>query len=297
MRATSCYAVFGALVLLTGCRLGQLDGYTPSSEVTFTAPFRTMAQHDSVMQGQDWPYFVSIPGERALFYYGSAHTSDPSDPQIADIQTRWRTFEPTVAVTENRLGWYIGGIERAVSTHGEFGAVLHLARQDGLPIYSLEPSWDDEVGEVLREIPAAEATLFYTLRVFLSERGTGRSPEDTDALATHLLRKRGSRPGLEGSLPDLAALDALWEAHYADLGPWRTLSPEAMHPNPTPSRLQASANLVNEVRDRHAARVILSLMAEDERVFAIAGGSHVVKQEPVLRAGARMRRSGVGEDR
>ena len=37
--------------------------------------------------------------------------------------------------------------------------------------------------------------------------------------------------------------------------------------------------------DEHAAAVILDLLAKGERVFAIAGGSHVVKQEPVLRAG------------
>jgi len=43
--------------------------------------------------------------------------------------------------------------------------------------------------------------------------------------------------------------------------------------------------LANQVRDRHAARVILDLLTKGERVFALAGGSHAVKQEPVLRAG------------
>ena len=272
------------LVVFCGCGAGQLDGYTPSSTITFAAPFRTMAEHDSLMADHDWPYFVSIPGQGALFYYGSRHTNDPDDPQIADIQARWEAFGPTVAVTENRLGWYLGGLNRAVSAHGEFGAVLYLARQNEVPIYTLEPSWEDEIGEVTREFPVEEATLFYTLRVFLSERGEGRSPDDIDDLAAHLLRKRGNRPGLKGSLPDLASMDALWAERFANLGPWRDLPPEAVHPSPHPTRLQAIANLANEVRDRHAARIILDLMKQGERVFAIAGGSHVVKQEPVLRA-------------
>lgn len=55
-----------------------------------------------------------------------------------------------------------------------------------------------------------------------------------------------------------------------------------IHPSPNPNRLQELANLANEVRDRHAARVILDLLDQGERVFAIAGGSHVVKQELVL---------------
>ncbi|NNF58059.1 MAG: hypothetical protein HKN04_07435 [Rhodothermaceae bacterium] len=274
------------LLTLSGCGVGEIEGYTPSSAITFAAPFRTMAQHDSLMAEREWPYLVSIPGQGALLYYGSRHINDPDDPQIADIAARWEAFGPTVAVTENRLGWYGGGLDRAVSKHGEFGAVLHLARRDGVPIYTLEPSWEDEVAEVTRAFPVEEATLFYTLRVFLSERSEGRSADDIDDLAAHLLRKRGSRPGLEGSLPDLTALDALWNERFAHFGPWRDLPPEAIHPSPNPTRLQALANVVNEARDRHAARIILDFISQGERVFAIAGGSHVVKQEPVLRAGA-----------
>ena len=39
------------------------------------------------------------------------------------------------------------------------------------------------------------------------------------------------------------------------------------------------------VRDEHMARIIIDLVRQGERVFVICGGSHLVKQEPVLRAG------------
>jgi len=245
-----------------------------------------MAEHDTLMTDREWPYVVELAETgSALLYYGSWHTDDPDDPQIADIEARWDAFQPTVTVTENRGGLTVGGIRRSVSRHGEFGAVVALARRDEVPVYSLEPSWEDEVREVTAEVPVAEATLFYTLRVFYSERGADRSAEDIDKLAAHLLRKRGARPGLDSSLPDLPAMDALWEEHYAHLGAWRDLPHEAVSPAPNPTRLQATAVLANEVRDRHAARVILDLLQQGHRVFAIAGGSHVVKQEPVLRVG------------
>ena len=159
-----------------------------------------------------------------------------------------------------------------------------MARQDEISIYTLEPSWEVEVAEMKAAFPTEEVTLFYSLRVFLSERG-GSDPDEIDDLAAHLLGKRGNRPGLEGSLPDLAALDKLWSERFAHLGPWRALPSAAIHPSDNPTRLQSLAVLANQVRDRHAARVILDLMAKGERVSALAGGSHVVKQEPVLRAG------------
>jgi hypothetical protein len=262
--------------------------YVPAERIEFSVPFRTMAEHNEVMEGRRWPYIVQLeaPGKSsALLYFGSYHVQNPDDAQIPQIEALWQEFAPTVAVTENRLGLFLGTRRMGVSQFGEFAVVGDLARDAGLPVYSLEPSWSVEVEEVKGTFSAAEATLFYTLRVFLSEREEGRSREEIDALALHLLRKRGSRPGLEGSLPDLEALDHLWQGRYAELGPWRDLPPEAVHPHPEPTRLQAIANLVNEVRDRHAARVILDLLSKGERVFAIAGGSHVVKQEPVLRAG------------
>lgn len=101
-------------------------------------------------------------------------------------------------------------------------------------------------------------------------------------MAAHLLSKRGSRPGLEGSLPDLVALDKVWDERFSELGPWRKLPAEVLDPNDTPTRLQSLAVLANQVRDCHSARVILDLLGKGERVFALAGGSHVVKQEPVF---------------
>lgn len=272
-------------VLLIRYRWHTLDYYIPEKSITFEAPFRTMAEHNEFMQDKEWPYILQLKNPNsALLYYGSWHTSDPNDPQIKEIKQLWKEFQPTVAVTENRLGFFIGNLNMGVSMFYEFGALFALARQDDIPIYTLEPPWEVEVAEMKKAFPVEEVTLFYTLRVFLNERDE-KNPENIDELASHLLRKRGSRPGLEGSLPDLAALDKLWDERFTEFGPWRELPPEAIHPSPEPTRLHALATLGNEIRDRHAAKVIFDLLSKGERVFALAGGSHVVKQEPVLRAG------------
>lgn len=273
------------IALFLRFRWHPLDYYTPGDGITLAAPFRTMAEHDAFMADRAWPYVLRLDYEdAALVYYGSWHTQDPEDPQIAEIQRLWDEFGPTVAVTENRMGLFAGTLPMGVSVFGEFATMYALGRRDGLPVYTLEPRWDAEVAEMKQAFPAEEVTLFYTLRVFLSERGDA-DPDEVDDLAAHLLKKRGSRPGLEGTLPDLAALDRLWDERFAHLGPWRELPRGSVDPSAGGTRLNEIATIANEIRDRHAVRVILDLMGRGERVFAVAGGSHVVKQEPVIRAG------------
>ena len=287
------YLVLPAVIVLVVVGLRYrwhgLDPYVPHKEVSLRAAFRTMAEHDAFMRDKQWPYVLRLegPGGGVLVYYGSWHTDDPDDPQIAQMRELWRDLQPTVALTENRLGFFIGGLRQGISVFNEFAVPFALGNRDDIPVYTLEPTWDIEVAEMKAAFPADEVALFYTLRVFLGERGSvgSKSPDEIDDLAAHLLRKRGGRPGLAGSLPDLQVLDELWDRRFDGLGPWRELPPQAVHPAANPTRLQALATLANEVRDRYAVRVILDLMSRGERVFAVAGGSHVVKQEPVLRAG------------
>lgn len=283
----------GVLTLLVmRPRWGELPYYEPIEPPRFAATFRTMAEHRVHMEGRSWPYVLALGPSGssavagpALLYYGSWHTRDPDDPQIAEMRELWEEFEPTVAVTENRLGFYLGALGDGVGMHGEFAIAGELGRRAGIPVYTLEPSWAVEVETLKREFTVEDLIVFYTLRVYLSERD-GTAAEKRDALAEHLLGKRAGRAGLGREyVPDLARLDEVWLDRFTGLGDWRTLPPEAVHPSDEPTRLQHIANRVNEVRDEHAAAVILDLLAKGERVFGIAGGSHVVKQEPVLRAG------------
>lgn len=264
--------------------MGRIPHHQPTSVLPDVA-LLTPAQHDSVMADRNWPYLMELDTEEgSLFYFGSYHTNNPDDAQMERIATRWSEMMPTVALTENTGGFAPGGTRRAIKTLGEFGLVIRLADEHDIAVYSLEPTWDDEIGMVTERYSQEEATVFYTLRVYLSERGDERDPARMDKLAAHLLKKRGNRPGLDGAVADLEAFDRVWRSSFGDARDWRTLPPEAIWPGDAPTKLQAISRFVNEVRDRHMARVVIDFVTRGERVFAIAGGSHVVKQEPVLRA-------------
>ena len=100
----------GTLFATAGCHGDDLSSYSPTTSLPDVS-FRTAAEHDALMQGRSWPYVLELASARgALLYYGSRHTRDPDDPQIAGMLARWRTFRPTVAVAENCGGTRIGGL-------------------------------------------------------------------------------------------------------------------------------------------------------------------------------------------
>ena len=238
----------GALTLFAmRPRWGELPHYEPETPPRFEAAFRTMAEHDAHMEGKSWPYVVALEpsgveagrrpadagtlpgGGPALLYYGSWHTQDPADPQIARMRALWDEFGPTVAVTENRLGFYLAALGDGVGMHGEFALAGELGRRDGIPVYTLEPSWAVEVEALKREFSAEDLIVFYTLRVFLSERD-GTAPEKRETLAEHLLGKRAGRAGLgREHVPDLARFDEVWRERFPGLGDWRTLPLSLIH--------------------------------------------------------------------
>jgi hypothetical protein len=215
----------------------------------------------------------------ALLLFGAAHTRDAAAPELAALRGLWGRFEPTVCLVEGRLGFLLPGVMDPVRHYGEMGFAAALARRDGLPIYSWEPPREAEVARMLETFPAERVALFYVLRPYVSNRRFGK-PEDPEGYVEGYRAERTTWPGLEGTLPDIAAIDRLWQRDFAGLPDWRDTSDEYGWPG----YLADLAARSNALRDEHFASVLLDLVRRGERVFAVAGSSHAVRLAPALRA-------------
>lgn len=238
---------------------------------------RNGAEHDAARSRNGGnPYLLSIDTENAgaLLYYGASHTRDPAHPQIADITSRWAAFKPTVALYEGRRrGFFYGALIEPFAGLPEPALVHKLARRDAIPLYTLEPAYADEVADLLRSFSAEQIALYFFLRVYTSEAG-GVADE---ALALDLLRKRTDVEGLRGSLATLADVDSLWRRDFSDQADWRVLQGE-------PGYLADISEASRRIRGEHMARLLIDLVERGERVFAVVGSGHVIRQEWNLRA-------------
>lgn len=239
--------------------------------------FRNGDEHDARRVAVPGPYLLELArGNGSLLYYGAHHSSDPASPQVADIEARWREFRPTIALCEGRSrGYFTGRLGRLVQGLPESALVHELARRDGVPLVSLEPVYEDEVSMLLRRWSPEEVALYFTMRVYWSEAGGNAD----NALAEDLLRKRTAVRGLHGTMATASDIDRVWATSLAAHGDWRTRTSM-----PEGTFLEEIDLASRVVRGEHMARVLVELVGKGERVFAVVGSGHVIRQEWALRS-------------
>ena len=281
-----CRGVVVVVVLVLGLASYAWLHYSPAAaaypasevrEIALVHRLRNGPEHDAARTRNGGnPYILEIDASEGgrLVYYGASHTRDPQDPQIADIAERWAAFNPTVALYEGRSrGFFFGALIEPFAGLPEPALVHKLARRDGVRLHTLEPAFADEVAELLESFSPAQVALYFFLRVYSAEAGGVAN----EKLAIDLLQKRTDVDGLRGSLKTLADLDALWQRDFADEADWRVVREE-------PGYLGTISDVSRRIRGEHMARILVHLVREGERVFAVVGSGHVIRQEWNLRA-------------
>jgi hypothetical protein len=262
--------------IVLGWLVVRPESYSPSIEIG-PVSLRTWPEHDAIYQQTSFPFVLEIDHEKgSLIYVGARHTADAADPQLAEIERRWNEFRPTVALCEGRSRLYRFSTRPTSGSLSESTLVRILAWRGGVGQYTLEPTYDAEVSGLLQHFDPKLVATFFTLRVYTTE-ARGYSG-DKDQLALELLRKRTAVNGLRGCLRSIAELDAYWQQAFADAPDWRSLPDTESLP-----LLVEVGNVSRQVRGEHMVRTLVELVRRGERVFAVVGASHVIRQEPILR--------------
>ena len=255
-----------------------LPCFMPGERVPLRAAIMTSREYDEMIATHVRPYVVTFEcGGGALLLYGAEHTKDRHDPKLEDIESQWRTFRPTVALCESRLGIMFPGLMDAVETFGEPGFVHLLARQSGIPTYSWEPPSEALIESLLQQHSNMEVATKLILGPYFSNLRHGR-PADPTAFVEEFRRKRVQWKGLEQTFDSVADIDAYWMMRFPNGPYWRNVSDEFGLPG-----FLAEID-TNAARDEHFAQVVIERVRNEERVFAIAGVSHTVKLDAALRS-------------
>lgn len=233
--------------------------------------------YDEVFQTHERPFIVELPnGPGKLILYGATHTKNPEDPQLADIESRWNRLQPTVALCESRLGILFPGLMTPVKEFSEPGYVHQLARESGIPTYTWEPP-NEVIMDHLFSLPFSKEQIALRVKLgpYFSNRRYGR-PTSPEAFVADYLGNEERWPGLETVLVSIAEIAEAWKRHFPSGPDWRDVSDET----DLPGFLKSIST--NAARDEHFIRVLIELIEQGERVFAVAGFSHAVKLEPAL---------------
>jgi len=231
----------------------------------------------------EWPYLLRIKSERsALLYFGAQHTNDPSDPQLEGLQRLWDEFRPDIALNEGGDPPVAHTRDDAVRLYGETGLVRWLAARDKVQASNMDLPRALQAKALLAEWPQVKVKMFFVVRGLLP---CERRPDCEPAVETERIV-----PIITATTGIKAAPNTLAEFQQS-LAELTTTPMETPHnhgawfdPTKEGHIFNEMARHIEDSRD-HAMVVAIAKAVEcGHRVFAIAGGSHVIREEPLIRS-------------
>jgi hypothetical protein len=272
-----------------------VNGRQHSSADTAADPLAACSE--KLVTYADWPkvkdpaFSLDVSGKTGgrLYYFGAEHATDPAHAQFAEIERAWNALKPTVAYYEGPNRPIAESKDETIKQAGESGFVRFLAKRDGVPFISLEPSPVDEAAYVSRKFSTEQVMLFYVLRETARLRERRKLPEaELKAALAQLVERAAKMKGFEGAFTDLAGLEAAYRKYWTTPANWWE-APQAWFA-PGKSSQETGGIFTNDIntmsseyRDLHMYRALAGATLEGKRVFAVVGRNHVPMQSPALR--------------
>lgn len=238
---------------------------------------------------------------KKITYFGVEHSNNPNRPMFEEIKKRFKETNPQVVFVE---GMHFSNnakeelVEEMKETNpetiikewGESGFAFKLAADAGIDVESPEPSFSEEVENLLSlGFTKEEIIAYYVYRQANSYQRMPEKPPIEEYLGSYIERfqKDTNWEGFDYSLEHLKKVgEEIWgeRGDIAKEDAWRT------DPVPYKDKKSALWNNVNRIsqqssyfRDRFMVHRIEETMKENDRLFIVFGSSHAFMQEPTLR--------------
>lgn len=215
-----------------------------------------------------------------LVVFGATHTRDPKDPQIAEIEFKWKQLKPTIALIEGRLDFLLPGFMDPVKNLGEGGKVKALAGNDGVPVYNWDLSKEELAKQLKQKFSPEQIALAQILSPYFSQLRFGKPTSPEKFIEEYLHRAKYA--GVEEKFRTAADVDREWKKIFSAGPDWRTVSDE----HGLPGYLEDYLAAINDLRNQQLVCAIQQLIAKGERVFVICGSSHAACIQPAVAAKA-----------
>lgn len=217
-----------------------------------------------------------IVENKGVVVFGATHTRDPKDPQIAEIEFKWKQLRPTIALVEGRLDFLLPGLMDPVKTLGEGGKVKALAGKAGVPVYNWDLSKEELAERLKQKFSPEQIALAQILFPYFSTLRFGK-PSSPEKYLEEFLH-RAKYVGLEDKFQTAADVDREWKKIFPAGPDWRNVSDE----HTLPGYLNDYLAAINDVRNQQLVCAIRQLLAKGERVFIICGSSHAACIQPAI---------------
>ncbi len=248
--------------------------------------YRTMSWEEYSRIPYRWPYVVNIyTPHGALFYVGVQHTNDPCDEQLKEIEMFWKQFDPDVAFYEGpELPSAENTRSESIRNSEERGLVRYLAGSH-LNVKSMEPPFADEIAELVKKYRPEQVKVFYVMRDMVGYDRLKSPNETRQEYLEDEIGRLSAETALKNVPPNaISELEPTFAKYFPGLGSYKNAPNRWVDPSSTETLLNEISRASTEYRDQFMVSFISRAVCEQKRVFAVVGWSHVVRQEPAIRA-------------
>jgi len=226
------------------------------------------------------PYVLRLAARTGeLLMFGAQHTRDPQHTELPELERLWREFRPDIGFSEGGIRPLVSSRDEAVVRYGEPGLLRFLADRDQVQLRNLEPPEGQEAAWLAPQFEPGQVKLFYVLRFLNSV-----SPTDPRAALDSVRR----RQGLEGVPNSVNELEMAARGMLPEFD-WRSVPNQWFDPTRSDTFLNAIARRLSDYRNCHMVPLIVEAVRSGKRVLVVVGGTHVIMQEPALRAALESR--------
>jgi hypothetical protein len=226
------------------------------------------------------PYILDITqGKGRVIYFGFRHSRDPKDPQFKTLRKLWLSEKPNLILNEDITVTARGSLEQSIKFDGERGALGFWAKQDKIPIRSIDMTWAEEIRKLPIMLPGPTIKMFYFIRGLqqdLQRPGAKKGAPATDRIAQSQLDMI-QKQGIGWAPHTVADIGPIWRG-LGIAGDWRKPKIEWVAPTGNGPLNKISA-MLNAKRDEHMVQVLTQEMKNAKRVFAVVGATHVFMQQ------------------
>lgn len=275
------YLVLIVIVVTTSC---SNDGHKEKKHQNTTKPqILTFSELEKI--DYQLPYILELTnGNKHLVMYGCKHSFSPLDTMLIDIQNKFEKLNPDFAFNEGGNWPIYNSRNETVMKSGEQGFLRFLCKKNNVPVRSYEPKSVEEYEYLVSKFEKDDVLLMYFCRQIVQIQNRQDIGDFKEFIVNNYLTglKNSGLP-IDNPQNEYYKLVENYKHLFKTEINWKEFNPENVLPIYNNTILNEINRASVNYRDLHIVSEIINELERNDKVFVLIGGSHVIKQEALIK--------------
>lgn len=230
------------------------------------------------------PYILELKNKnKHLLMYGCKHSFDPLDSMLIDIQNKFEKLKPDIALNEGGNWPIYDSKKETIIKSGEQGFLRFLCKKDSIPVRSFEPKLVEEYEYLISKFKKDDILLMYFCRQIVQIQRKQDIEDFKELMSNYLTGLKNSGLPIDDPKNEYFKLAENYKHLFKTDLNWKEFNPENVLPIYNNTILNDINRASVNYRDLHIVSEIVNELEKNDKVFVLIGGSHIIKQEALIK--------------